>query len=687
MRVLIAFWLCVAAGMASAQPVIINTVGQTVQPRDKIRYLIDSVGLTVDNVQTSNFVDHIDPSYYRYPNVFFWLRFSLKNETNASQFVITIDQWNDAVLYHQQDGQWLTMSSGTSVLVNKRPLSLHRLISFPIVLAPGETKEIFIRTRIHDSLMRYYANMFTFLSKVEVDEAAHAYKKYMGNQLLVVFIMGVAIVLFLYNLMLYFFDHQRTSLILSLYFISISISIANIHGIATNYLFRGFTGFEMHLALHLAHIIPIIVASFLFSYFKLGFKSWEGILLTGFVLFMVSSWIISVASDQSLFFVARRYVEYITFIIVVISCIVKKKAGSRIIFLALLVTITVSYFADLRLLFFQQSDFISPDIPYLIGVFAQVIIFSIAATYRVRSLEKGVRTMAWQQQQLIEQQNENLKVQVTEKTQQLQSALHTLQHQKEQLERVNSELSAQTDSVRELNNQLETLVQNRTAALEATMRDLDTFLYRTSHDLRRPLMTIRGITDLIHREANQESVATLTALIDRTVNDLDRVLKKLMAISMCYHETLELEDFSVPALIQDVMGAVAKENPNQTVSIELALPANMIIQGNPWLVRDICKSILENAVQYGATTIRITAQPIADGRVALSFSDDGAGIQEQYHRSVFDMFFRASERSTGNGLGLYLVKIGMERLKGTVHLQSAMGKGTTITIVLPLVYP
>jgi hypothetical protein len=200
--------------------------------------------------------------------------------------------------------------------------------------------------------MRYYANLFSFLSKVELDESAHAYRKYISNQLWVMLILGVTSILFFYNLVLFFFDRQKTSIILSIYFIVVSLLVANIHGIATNYLFVHWQAFELTLGLHLAHLTPLIVAAFLVAFFKLNWRHWEFYLLAAFSFFILFSWIFSLATDQSLFYFARRYFEYIAFIGVLVSSVWKRKPGAIILMTALLVILITSFYAELRAVFF-----------------------------------------------------------------------------------------------------------------------------------------------------------------------------------------------------------------------------------------------------------------------------------------------------------------------------------------------
>lgn len=67
----------------------------------------------------------------------------------------------------------------------------------------------------------------------------------------------------------------------------------------------------------------------------------------------------------------------------------------------------------------------------------------------------------------------------------------------------------------------------------------------------------------------------------------------------------------------------------------------------------------------------------------LKVEDNGQGISPEYHQRVFDMFYRANEQSKGSGLGLYIVKETLDKLSGSIHLESAPGVGSTFTVRLP----
>ncbi len=682
---LISILMVTSARVGVSQVFSIQSIDKSMQVYGYLTYQIDSTSKSFQDILQGEFTKQVPSKYYSHKNVVFWTKLMVTNKTNADQFVITIDQWNEAVLFVDIGNGWTKAISGTNHPVAERPLSLHRLLSFPVVILPGQSKTFIFKTQITKPIMRYYANLFSFLSKVEVDESAHAYRKYIGNQLFVMLILGVTSMLFFYNLALFFFDRQKTSFILAIYFIVISLLVANVHGVTTNYLFDNWQAFELTLALHLAHLTSLVIAAFLVAFFKLYWRDWEFYLLMAFSCFVVFSWAYSFATNQSLFFFARRYFEYITFITVIVSAIWKRRQGAIIVALALLVTIITSYYAELRSVFFADINFLGPDVPYLMGILTQVIIFSIAATSRVRSLQHGVNQMKEEQRKTIEQQNEILKVQVEEKTEEVQNALRILQQKKDELEEVNQELSQQSASIHELNQQLEKLVLNRTEALNATMRDLDTFLYRTSHDLRRPLMSILGISNLVSMETSVDAIQSMMTHINKTVLDLDRMLKKLITISFCRSERTESEPTDIAELIREVSKATLNEHGLADSNIQLNLPTSLpVIKSNSYLLKMILGSIFENSAQYGGPNVLIRVSiEYQFFNCIIKVQDNGAGIDLAYQKPVFDMFFRAHEKSTGNGLGLYLVKLAIEKLGGSVKLASVLNQGTEITLFVP----
>jgi signal transduction histidine kinase len=105
----------------------------------------------------------------------------------------------------------------------------------------------------------------------------------------------------------------------------------------------------------------------------------------------------------------------------------------------------------------------------------------------------------------------------------------------------------------------------------------------------------------------------------------------------------------------------------------------------------ILSNLLTNAVKYqylGRAESQVTISVQLDKQFAyLTITDNGIGIEEKYLPRIFDMFFRASEQSQGSGLGMYIVKQTVEKLGGTIRLESTFGEGTTVTLRIPNTIP
>ena len=104
-------------------------------------------------------------------------------------------------------------------------------------------------------------------------------------------------------------------------------------------------------------------------------------------------------------------------------------------------------------------------------------------------------------------------------------------------------------------------------------------------------------------------------------------------------------------------------------------------------LRTIVRNLISNSIKYAdlmkeQPTIEVTASENGSYR-QLVISDNGIGIDTVYVDKIFEMFFRATDKSKGSGLGLYIVKENISRLGGTIQTQSAKGKGTTFTINIP----
>ena len=220
------------------------------------------------------------------------------------------------------------------------------------------------------------------------------------------------------------------------------------------------------------------------------------------------------------------------------------------------------------------------------------------------------------------------------------------------------------------------------------------FVHTVSHDLRSPLTSVLGYTELIQRVGSlneqqvefldhiRASVESITAL----VNDL-LDLSRLEAGFDTRRELINLENI-LKFAINSMEGQLRLKNIQLETNISKDLPE---LRGNPIRLRQLLDNLLGNAAKYSPndTTISVLLQS-EDNQIILSVSDQGSGIPYAEHARIFEKFYRAtnvSESVNGSGLGLAIVKSIVEAHQGRIWVESSVGKGSTFFVVLPANYP
>lgn len=264
--------------------------------------------------------------------------------------------------------------------------------------------------------------------------------------------------------------------------------------------------------------------------------------------------------------------------------------------------------------------------------------------------------------------------------------LHELQERNEEIQTQTEELKASNDLITDLNESLEAKVKERTLSLEQANQELDTFFYRSSHDFRRPLTTFMGLAEVAKVTVKDPIALDLFDKVKVTAVTLDHMLNKLRSISTVDMEQAAPQQLSVRALIENVLHRYNEEILHANVKVDLRIQTTAEIHTYPLLLTIIVENLIENAIRFRNTSnpeVLIDVQSRDEG-VQLSVADNGIGIEDLYADRVWGMFFRGSEQSKGNGLGLYLVKRAAGRMNGKVTLTSIHHKGTTVTLWFPL---
>jgi signal transduction histidine kinase len=321
----------------------------------------------------------------------------------------------------------------------------------------------------------------------------------------------------------------------------------------------------------------------------------------------------------------------------------------------------------------------------LLGI-AFAFVISVLASFYYRSYS---RTLILNRE--VAEQNEEIKLQseyLIRANSDLEKLNFETAEQKEEIQAQAEELTESHDTVLKVNEHLEEMVENRTAELAQAYRELDTFFYRASHDFRRPLTTFMGLAEVAKITLKEPYALELFSKVRQTAENLDKMLMKLQSVSDVGLQQLSYKEVTG----EDLIGLLytAYGDTFRDCEISFKTDVNVIsFYSYPTIIKVVLDNLVENAVQFRTTVSPFVKLGIwrKDGEILLEVSDNGQGIDEQYHDQIFNMYFRGSENSKGNGLGLYIVKKAVEKLKGRIEFESVLNEGSSFRFFLPEGHP
>lgn len=228
---------------------------------------------------------------------------------------------------------------------------------------------------------------------------------------------------------------------------------------------------------------------------------------------------------------------------------------------------------------------------------------------------------------------------------------------------------------------------DRNEELSKLNAELDRFVYSASHDLRAPISSLLGLIEVAKMEKNLDNMAGLLDMQKKSLQRLDNFIKDIVDHSRNTRLLVESELINFESIIKGAFEHFQfmenAERVRKVISVELEGP----FYTSPSRLEIIINNLLSNAVKYSDLTKAdpfIEVQVKANSKTAtLHIKDNGEGIPEEGLPKIFDMFYRASSRGTGSGLGLYIVKEALNKIEGTIQVNSKLGNGTEFIIEIP----
>lgn len=231
--------------------------------------------------------------------------------------------------------------------------------------------------------------------------------------------------------------------------------------------------------------------------------------------------------------------------------------------------------------------------------------------------------------------------------------------------------------------------RNAEEKLKVKVKELKSLVYRISHDFKGPLCTIKGATNLYWamKNHNPEDQDACVTIIEKVVGKMDNILLNLSSFQHLYNEEILISRIDIHELWEKLKSFLGDEEGFEQVKLDLEIGKEAVCLTEKNFLFYILYNLIHNSIAFSDKTkaeifVSCKIRCFASG-MEIVVEDNGIGMPESIQGNVCDMFYRGNAASQGAGLGLYIIKNGLDLLKGTFNINSKEGEGTKVTVRIP----
>jgi signal transduction histidine kinase len=250
----------------------------------------------------------------------------------------------------------------------------------------------------------------------------------------------------------------------------------------------------------------------------------------------------------------------------------------------------------------------------------------------------------------------------------------------------NSLIAQVEKQVKEINDEKQRALEQN-AELTKLNAELDRFIYHTSHDLRAPLTSIAGLIEVVE-SSDEENVYDYLNHMKFCINQLDQTIVEIIHFYKNRSADIRSDELNLSKIAAVVIDQNRFHPDAKKISFVNELDPDLKVQSDGFRFNIILGNLISNAIKYSDSYkanpfVRIWSE-ISKDCLSIHIEDNGIGISQEHLQKIFEMFYRASDKSTGSGLGLYITAESCKKIGVMIQIESELGEYTRITLQVPL---
>lgn len=582
-----------------------------------------------------------------------WIKITTKNPVKTAQWYLSIPapflEYVDFYQWNEQTHQWKHSTSGYFRKHNAREVS-HTGHVVPLIFGADSINTTYIRIAglSPKTFPLFGVEREKFNDDIRYEDLGYG------------IFFGILVVMFFYNFLLFIALKQVNYLLYILTIVCTFLIFASASGYAGKFFWPDNPLLNFYAGRMTLPILTIVLSIFTIRFLDVAkYSTTMFFLLSALIpLALISAILVSteMLSSAGNNLISLSTVIYMTTGIV---CTMKGNKTARYYIAAwtvyliggLLLTLRNSGFFDFN---FWTTHFVE------IGAALEttLIAFALGDRYRRYKQEKEeIQMLALKVQQ---EANEKLEQKVRERTEQLSSAYEELRTTHE-------------------TNKLQTQI------IEHKNAELDAFFYRISHDLKGPISSLLGLSALAKREVSDEHAISYFEKHQAQAERLNNIIIGLINLTKLNGSELTHETIDFKRMIEECISTFHAHENFHIVKFQYEVEPGIEFKSEWTLLNAILQNLIENAIKYAGKHdpfVKVSVKTQGNS-IYLKVQDNGQGIPKEHQTKIFDMFYRATQSPNGSGLGLYILKRSVDRLRGSIDIESEVGKGSTFTVRLP----